>query len=941
MPKPISGSPDITVLDFAVLYDISGPISAITLTNQSVGNPSGTTGLNLCTWWYVITTPSGAIIHQGSATAPDVTAANWNTLSITPNSWPTPFGTPPCGQVEFSCAVPYVCTLFVKDATNTVYSYAKNTVICRPGRSNNNTCGSFGGADVLVTIQCQNGKIYAQDTTDYTYQSKLGTQETSTWTLRYPADASGIPPANETVTNAPYVYFDLGYSGEGYTLYLQTYATYDLGNGCSVKIQYKLFGDSGIGTGKSFPVWCNVDMCKLDCEMQKFYELVKTSCGEVENPELKNKAIQINLLYNRLLTGILQPLCNIDVPGIIKQIEKLGGFSCDCCCGGGINIGNPVPPPNGNGGCCPITTPVNIVGTTNPPAECPGSYFPRQIYDPTGTSVIGTANSADDMISILNGNSAWAAYGVAFNQGNCQVGWYPNSQGETIPSIKVQGATVETTCQGNTQNYTVEMQDVCYPANTPITAASFPINLWIDYGLGAGIEYVGNFASQAAAVAGLNAMSDKPATLTFSAGGSVSTVNIFNSSCADYNGVISLTADVGSANFLLYGGNHTSLIGSTASENGEYAVAMRLDIGLGKIVGNDPTKHLFHNIRLGNYLISGESDTGKIYFWNITNPLMPTLTRTIQLNDVTGTSFTGLPLSTPIEGYPTLTSSWFSLYFPTDYLGTMNENDFIVMEGITGTIWKLNLSDPSTGVVASFADQRLRGKCPRVVVARSGGKPMLYFTEDGNLEASAGLSSGVTDGSIVKLDLSVFSAGGLSVQSIYTGSNYAKVLAASYDGSNTIYFTTKDSSVVSYNVATQSVASTATNAMGSVFLNWVNSTYFNGKLYVASLFNYATPQMYIVDVLSLITPPISVTPMAIFNYLPMNIRPLGNCLMVVTANKPASGTFAEGGALLLYKTDGAFLGYIVGSSAAGVEHKSYYNIIPFAGVGVYYPNSFV
>lgn len=936
---PITGSADITVLDFAVLYDISGASPLVTLTNRSVGNPSGATNLNLCTWWYVLTTPSGMPIHIGSVTAPDVTAADWTTLTTPTNSWPTPFGTPPCGQIEFSCAVPYVCTLYVKDAAGTIYSLTKNTTICRPNGSTSNTCGSFGAADTIVAVQCQNAKIYAQDNTNYTYQGILGTQQSSLWTLQYPADASGDIPPNANAVNAPYAYFPIGYSGDGYRLYLQTYATYALADECSVKIQYKLISDSGIGTGRGFGVFCNIDLCKLDCGMQKFYDQVEQSCGEVENPELKQKAIQVNLLYNRLLTGIIQPLCNIDVPGIIKQIEDLAGFKCDCCCGGGINVGNPVPTPNGNGGCCPVTTKVVIVGTTNAPAECPNSYFPRQVYDPTSTTIIGTANSADDMVSILNANAAWAVYGTAFNQGNCQVGWYPSNQGTIIPTVKVAGETVVTNCQGNTQNYTVTTTDICNNV-IPINASEFPLNIFIDYGAGAGIESVGTFATQADMIAGLNAKSDKPATITYSAGSSVSSVNVFNSSCTAYSGVISITATADSGSYLLYGANHTSLLGLTPTVNGEYGIALRTSTLLGKLPGADPTKHMFHNIRINNYLITSESDTGKIYFWNITSPLMPTLARTIQLNAVVGSSFTGVPNSSPLFPFAALTGSWFSLYFPTDNLGNMTENTLVVIEGITGTAWKLNFSDPGSGVTASFQDDRLLGKCPRCVVTVTG-KTMLYLTEDGNLESSASLSSGVADGSIVKMSLDNFTSGGIATQAIYSAPMYSKVLAASFDGSNTIYFTTKDGNIIRYNPTSQTVVNTTAAIPSAVFLNWVNTSYFNGRLFIVSTFNYTTPSLFSVDVLSLVTPPVAVVSFPEFStdYF-MTALPLGSCLLAVTAyHFPADGDH-EGGKVFLFKTDGTFLGYLLGSATSAVQGKSLYNLVYAPNINSYTPNSF-
>lgn len=938
MPLPVASS-DITILDFAIQYDISGPIPSIVLTNMSVGNPSGTTGLNLCTWWYVITTPSGTFIHQGSVTAPDIIAANWTTLTIPANSWPTPFGTPPCGQVEFSCSVPYVCTLFVKDAASTIFSYAKPTTICRPSGSDNNTCGSFGGANVLVEVQCQNAQIYAQDATNYTYQNLLGTSQSSIWTLRYPADASGDLPANKTAINAPYVYFPVGYSGEGYTIYLQTFAVYNLGNECSVKIQYKLFSGSGVGTGKTFGVWCNIDLCKLDCEMQKFYDLVKTSCGQVENPELKQKALEINLLYNRLLTGIVQPLCNIDVPKIIHQIEKIGGFTCDCCCGAGINVGNPVPPANGNGGCCPTKSPVYIIGTTNAPAACPGSYFPTQVYDPTGATIIGTANSADDLVAMLNNNTAWAAFGTAFNEGNCQVGWYASNAGTVIPPVFVAGATVITTCMGNTQNYTVQVIDFCFPT-TPITLSSFPMNVYVNFGLGAGSQFAGNVASQAAMIAALNAISGKPATITFSAGATPAAINIFNSSCADYAGVIAVNTDAGSGNFLLYGANHTSIAGLTPTKNGELGIGLRDGVVLGRIAGADPTKHMWHTIRLNNYLVVSEADTGKIYFYDITVPLMPTLARTIQLNDTgSGTCFTGVPNSVYVVGEPS-SPSFYGLYFPTDYLGNVTINALPVVESITGSAWLINFSDPGSGVTTSFADAKLLGKCPRVVSNGTNRKQTLYFTQDGSMEQLTPLSSGVANGSIVALALDTFSSGGLTTHVLRAGHSNGWVWAASFDGSQTIYFITQDNTLVTYDVIALAPTGTYEDinpTVSGISDSRINTRYWNGNLYISSFHFAGTAAALTQGVFVGSLPLTSNFPVADpqgFNHF--NVLPLGNCLMVVTMWDGSLNRLALG----LFKLDGTFLEYI-GGFATAPTNESVYNLVYVPGINIYTPNNLV
>lgn len=57
----------------------------------------------------------------------------------------------------------------------------------------------------------------------------------------------------------------------------------------------------------------------------------------VENTEVKDKLLRINTLLGQCFIGINQPFCGIDVPALIEEIKKIGGFTCNCGVGGGIN----------------------------------------------------------------------------------------------------------------------------------------------------------------------------------------------------------------------------------------------------------------------------------------------------------------------------------------------------------------------------------------------------------------------------------------------------------------------------------------------------------------------------------------------------------------------------------------------------------------------------
>ena len=941
MGLPIS-SPDITNLDFLITYDLSGATPAITLTNNStVVHPL------LLSWWYVITTPSGMIIHQGSSTTPDVNNVAWTTLSITPNSWPTPFGSGICDQVEFSCAAPYVCTLYVKDSTNTTYQLAKQVVICRPAGNTVNGCGNFGVANLSVAVQCSNARLLCSDSTNYSYGGNIQPTGTpvNTWTLVYPqSPAGGLQPANGTASNSAYVWFPLAYSATGFNLYLNNYATYNMGNGQTIILQYK--------AQSTFNVYCNVDVCQLLCEMAKFQAMATAKCGDLIDPDLNNKMTMLNWMISQVALGIMQPSCNIDVPGLIQQIETMFGFE-SCACGSSLGI-NQTSAASGNSGLTTTSNVINIA-TGLAPATCPNSFFPAQIYDPTGLIIIGVASSADDMVSILNANAAWQAYGTALNTGNCTVEWITTVLGETVPVIKVAINGTTTTCTNGTQSYLAKMVDLC-ASSTTITASSYPLNLYVDFGLGAGPVFAGNVATQAAAVIALNAVASKPVSVTFSAGGTVATFNVANSNCTAYSATINITCDAGSANFLLYGGSSVLSINSDAPIfAGESGYGLRTDLKIGAIPGESAATALWHTILIGTTLINAEGNTGKVNFWDVSTPLQPKLIRTIQLTAPSGASgnFTGSPLSASLSTGATgnVGTSWYSLYFPSEY-SNMTLSAVYIFEAITGSAWQLNMFDYSStnGITASFYDQRLKGKCPRIMQ-----KGTIYFTQDGDLETSSGISSGIAVGSTIALSLGTFSSGGISTIASVISGGTEYVWTASFDGVNTIWFGGNLGTIVQFSISSNSVTNTYPFGMGSngsthrTLRRRGNSIFYLGNLIVTNLGNFLIgvdiPAISI-NVASLATTPVVIpfqgSPTGTYT-LGFSGMPtaLGNCLLLI----PSIGGTTEttGGlpaAIGVYNLSGTLLQHIP-ITADGIHTPSVYNVVAIPNISTYTPTTLV
>lgn len=1024
---PCTGSPDITTLSYGVKYDISGGIPTIILTNAStVINPTQ------LIWWYVITSPSATPIHSGSLSTPDVNHIAWTTLQIASGSWPLLFGNPPCAQVEFSSNAPYICTLFVKDSAGNTFSLPIIQTITRPNGNTENSCGNFGGAQVTVQVNCNNKNVFCNDSTNFTYNNILTpTVYTNEWILVYPPDPNGNQPTNATVSNTPNVNFPIGYSGDGYVLNLLDFCTYDMGNGATIKVQYKAINPQTGSPGLTFAVLCNINLCKLQCQIQAFYELSKKSCGQVENTALESKMTQMNFLFNQAIIGILQPLCGIDVPKIIREIQKIGNLDPNCNCGctdNGINFSYPTSPGgSSSGGCCPVSSNVIDSGTGMAPALCPQSYFPAQVKDPTNTTIIGTATDISSLVALLNSYPAWESYGVAFPEGNCKVGWFPatgiitvpnievvlgttpvlpptiisgcmtildgsppgpctgagpypvkvyDSLGTTIigiannindicslmnanagwkaygvvspidnchfqwnltngsiipPCVLVDAQTATSTCVNGTAIYTVAVNDVCQ--TVAFTLADFPMNVFVDFGLGAGPVFVANVASMGALVSALNAAPSKPASVTFSAGSVLGQVIATNTNCIAYNGTVAITANLGSEDYMLYGSNHNQMTVPSPLAAAQYGLGLATNAVIGKIAGWPSDVRLWHTIRIGGYMLATAPSAGRILMWDISNPLAPILLQNLVLNDTgSGNCFTGNPHTITVSSGSTAIPSYYGLYFPTDtpLLGPVI---VYVSESTTGSIWQVNMT---TGTVtASFAHTKLLGKCPRCIVNN-----ILYFTQDGDLELVGGLSSGVAEGDIVMLSLATFSSGGLSTTTILLNTS-EYVWAASFDGVSTIYFTGENGTLATYDITSDTVTNRYANAF-SVAKYRLNTRIFLNAIYASSLIfvgQTTGTQRLITSSLPTIvrtnfanfTPPGG---MVANNNTHYNALPLGNCIVLVTYDNWQDSSHAQGG-VAVFAVDGTFLGII--QLAAG----DIYNVIAIQGISVYAPTTLI
>lgn len=316
----IVGSPDISVLQANVTWDISGLNPVISLENKSVGS-----NLAGVTWWIVANAPDTTAIHEGSQSSPDITG-DWSSHVIT-DSWPMPKY-----QIEWSGAS-YSLVLWAKDSQGNIFhSETYYASICRPNGNSSSSKNPYGVADADVVVKCQDGYVYFQDTTNHSYKGISGTMVNSLLRVIYPMDETYTLPDPFQITNFVTALVPVTYSNDNYQFVQTSVWEYDLGGGSFVRILYK--------QQRTFAVQCNIDLCPLVCEVTKLIDSIENgSCSDVDAAQ--NKLNLINPKLHLAMIGVTQPLCGVDVPKLIEEIKKIGGFTCDCCnTATGINAQN-------------------------------------------------------------------------------------------------------------------------------------------------------------------------------------------------------------------------------------------------------------------------------------------------------------------------------------------------------------------------------------------------------------------------------------------------------------------------------------------------------------------------------------------------------------------------------------------------------------------------
>jgi hypothetical protein len=308
-------SPDISIFDFDVLFDITSANPFVKITNKSVG-----TNLDGLTYIFDCKSSSKISYHTGKWATPDKTGA-WTTWTV-----PEPI-LQLLGHVEWSGGE-FLVTGWVKDAAGTVLGpLTKKVAICKP--AGNTGKDNYGAAKLDIEVKCGEKKLLLTDVTNYSYRGMEGVEISKNVTLIYPPDTTGVQPQAVTYPNYVTSLFNIWYSAPNYQVIIEGIRQYDFGDGVTVKVKYK--------EKKVFAVMCNVDLCGISCEITKMVRnLSKEGCSGEE----REKVVLLNALLNQAIIAKTQPNCGIDITKILSEIQEIGGFSCNCYGDGIAQTGN-------------------------------------------------------------------------------------------------------------------------------------------------------------------------------------------------------------------------------------------------------------------------------------------------------------------------------------------------------------------------------------------------------------------------------------------------------------------------------------------------------------------------------------------------------------------------------------------------------------------------
>jgi hypothetical protein len=941
----ITTSPDITALIFRMEYDLSTVTPTMKIVNLSTGS-----NLAGCTWWFVVKTPSGTVVHQGSESSVDKTGV-WADHSFT-ETWPQPFG-----QIEWSGA-DYSATLYVKDSEDNIFSETHLTGICRPAGSCEANGWNFGEISLVTIMKCQSGKLFVEDKTNYVYKTFTGAVVSKEFKLIYPPDSTGSIPAPYELSGFTHASIPITYSGK-YILYADTVKAYTYANGDIVTIKYKKTIDLAVN--------CDADLCPLICDYQRLI----TEVNSTNDPAKRRLLDIITAKISVAIIAQVNPACGIDLPALIEEIKTLGGWTCECFPAKGINAAGSV---SGGGtisniqindtcgqaagtgtledgnlllelqriahvvvahadatavgftitsetedcvtthtlnvnldtliaavsACCPSWLILSQHATTQDAKLCPGNpyyAYPVNVYDPTDTTVIGVSQNADETVSIINNNAAWQALGKAFNAGYCEVGFYFLAGTSPVTRVFVDDATTNTPV---ITPYQAGIKDLCSDA-APTAPLDYPATIQVQY-VPAGVKSTLKVLSYADLITKINADPLKPAGLTASAVGNTNQVGLLITNSGIVPSLVKIWHD--KLHAVIVGANHHK-----NNANMQLMNYLNFDTNnqLGTVCGYTGDGHPWHMVHEGGFLYTVNGKGGLLRKVDVSDPMNPVVVNTLQL---TGSPFNNLPL------YNGGASYYDTLFVQTKVSG---DTHLYVLESSTGYFYKI---DPVLmTIVDSFQSNKLIGKNPRILTAGTEG-PKIYFSRYGDYETGMGLVPTVDLRDIVYLDMSGgFIAAGLNeVQIDEIGDD--EPWAMSYNGATgRIIITMKSGSVRLYNPVTDAVDGAMITNVFTPNLVMANTVIWGGYLYVSS-FGAGTSRAEITSLATGTGVAFEALPATLnpnnnhYNFIPMP----GKCYGFLTFGNESPAGVAR------FTLDGTFIDIV----RPGID--GFYNVIPLVPI---------
>lgn len=310
------GSPDIAVLQVDVIFDISGTNPQVLLTNLSSGP-----NLSACSWFFKVVSPTQTVIYETTSTDPSI-VGDFTSFTISSN-WPRPFNQIEWGTYQFIAGV--------IDGDGNVYTDAAQEVnICRPPGNTPLSKNTYGLATCYVQVNCAEAGVFFQDTTNHTYKGLEGTIGSSILRVIYPIDETGTIPTPFVADHFTAVQVPITYSSDNYQFMATSIYDYDFDNYTHVRIKYQSFNPRNGSPAVTFKVLCNIDLCPLVCEYEKFIDKLEAgNCADAE--QAHQDLVLMNSKMALIMIGIKEPLCGLDVPALIEEVKAIGGFTCDCC----------------------------------------------------------------------------------------------------------------------------------------------------------------------------------------------------------------------------------------------------------------------------------------------------------------------------------------------------------------------------------------------------------------------------------------------------------------------------------------------------------------------------------------------------------------------------------------------------------------------------------